>query len=102
MITAIQRAKQKRTMANIKAISTAWESRASDFSAYNAAGLLGASSPIVITDVALMLEPTYMRSIPRLDGWNRPYNIFLDQPMGGPNAQKYVIVSSGADGVFES
>jgi type II secretory pathway pseudopilin PulG len=106
MLTAIQRAKQKRTMANIKAISTAWESRASDFSQYNAAGaaagLLGASSPIVISDVAAMLEPTYIHSLPRLDGWNRAYNIFLDKPLGGANAARYVIVSSGADGVFEA
>ena len=102
MLTAIQRAKQKRTMANIKSISTAWEQRASDMSQYNAAGLFGASSPIVVTDVATMLEPTYIRSLPRLDGWNRAYNIFLDQPVGSGNAQRYVIISSGADGIFES
>jgi type II secretory pathway pseudopilin PulG len=106
MLTAIQRSKQKRTMANIKAISTAWESRASDFTAYNAAGaaagLLGASNPITATDVAQMLEPTYIRSLPRLDGWSRAYNIFLDKPLGAGNAQRYVIVSAGKDGVFES
>ncbi|HEY2092051.1 MAG TPA: prepilin-type N-terminal cleavage/methylation domain-containing protein [Thermoanaerobaculia bacterium] len=106
MLTAIQRSKQKRTMANMKAISTAWESRASDFSAYNAAaasaGLLGASNPITSTDVATMLEPTYIRSLPRMDGWNRAYNIFLDKPIGAGNAQRYVIVSAGKDGIFES
>ena len=106
MLTAIQRAKQKRTMANMKAISTAWESRASDFSQYNAAavsaGLLGASNPIMATDVALMLEPTYIRSMPRVDGWGQAYNIFLDQPLGAGNAQRYVIVSAGKDGVFET
>ena len=105
MLTAIQRAKQKRTMANMKAISTAWESRASDFSQYNAAavsaGLLGASNPVTATDVALMLEPTYIRSMPRVDGWNQAFNMFLDQPIGGGNAQRYVIVSAGKDGVFE-
>jgi type II secretion system protein G len=105
MITAIQRAKQKRTMANMKAISTAWESRASDFSAYNgagvSAGLLGASNPITATDVATMLEPTYIRSVPRVDGWNQAFNIFIDQPLGAGNAQRYVIVSAAKDGVFE-
>ncbi len=106
MLTAIQRAKQKRTMANIKTISNAWEARESDYSQYNAAGvsagLLGASNPITATDVAGMLEPTYIRSIPRVDGWNNPFNIFLDQPIGGGNAQKYVIVSAGRDGIFET
>ena len=104
MLTAIQRAKQKRTMANIKAISTAWEARASDVSQYNAggasAGLLGASNPVLVSDVAAMLEPTYIRSVPRVDGWNQPFNIFLDQPIGAGNAQRYVIVSAGGDGVF--
>jgi type II secretion system protein G len=106
MLTAIQRAKQKRTMATMKAISTAWESRASDFTQYNAAGvsagLLGASNPATATDVAAMLEPTYIRSMPRVDGWNRAFNIFLDQPIGGNNAQRYVIVSSGKDGIFDA
>lgn len=106
MLTAIQRSKQKRTMANMKAISLAWESRASDFSQYNAAGaaggILGASTPIVISDVAAMLEPTYIHSLPRLDGWNRTYNIFLDQPIGSGHADRYVMISSGADGIFET
>lgn len=106
MLTAIQRAKQKRTMASMKAMSNAWESRATDFTAYNAAGatagLMGASNPITVTDVAQMLEPTYIRSLPRFDGWSRAYNIFIDKPLGAGNAQRYVIVSSGKDGVFES
>jgi hypothetical protein len=53
------------------------------------------------TDVSLMLEPTYIRSMPRVDGWNQAFGMFLDQPMGGANAQRYVIVSAGKDGVFE-
>lgn len=106
MLAAIQRSKQKRTMADIKLISGAWEARASDTSSYNAggvsAGLLGASNPITATDIAMMVQPTYVRAIPRVDGWGHAYNIFLDQPMGGANAQKYVIVSAGQDGIFET
>ena len=106
MLTAIQRARQKRTMANIKMISTAWEMRSSDFSQYNAggvsAGLLGASNPVTATDVATLLQPTYIREMPKVDGWNHPFNWFLDKPLGANNAQRYVIVSAGQDGVFES
>ena len=106
MLTAIQRAKQKKTMATIKVITNAWEAREADVSQYNAAGvsagLLGASNPILITDVAVMLEPTYIRTVPRVDGWNNAFNIFIDQPLGAGNAQRYVIVSAGKDGVFES
>ena len=106
ILTAIQRAKQKKTMATIKVISNAWEARSADVSQYNAAavsaGLLGASNPILITDVAVMLEPTYIRTVPRVDGWNQAFNIFLDKPLGADNAQRYVIVSAGKDGIFET
>jgi general secretion pathway protein G len=104
ILVALQRAKQKRTMADIKTISLAWETRASDFSQYNAAGagLLGASNPIFITDIQTMLVPTYARTIPHFDGWSRPFNIYLDQPLNGGRAEKYVIVSAGKDGIFES
>lgn len=102
MLTAIQRAKQKRTMTDIKAIALAWETRASDLSGYNAAGILGASNPIVLSDLQTMLEPTYIKSLPRTDGWSRGFNYFLDQPLGNGKAYRYVIVSAGADGVFES
>lgn len=106
LLTAIQRAKQKRTMADMKMIANAWEMRQQDYSQYNAsgvsAGLLGASNVVTASDVAVLLQPTYIRSVPKADGWNRPMNIFLDQPIGGKGAQRYVMVSAGQDGVFES
>src|SRR5207247_5891005 len=37
-LNALQRTKQKRTMADIRSIGVAWESRAADTKAYNAAG----------------------------------------------------------------
>ncbi len=39
LLTAMQRAKQKRTMADIRAIATAWEARATDMNTYGAAGV---------------------------------------------------------------
>jgi type II secretory pathway pseudopilin PulG len=104
MLTAIQRAKQKRTMLTIKALANGWESRANDVSKYNAAGLLGASQPVIMSDLATLLEPTYVRSAPRTDGWNQPLHAFLDAALGDAtaSAQRYVIVSAGRDGVFES
>ena len=38
LLTAMQRAKQKRTMADMRTIATAWEARATDINTYNAAG----------------------------------------------------------------
>jgi type II secretion system protein G len=102
LLTAIQRAKQKRTMLTIKALANGWEARANDVSHYNAAGLLGASQPIGITDLAGLLEPTYIRSAPRVDGWNEPLGAYMDAAVGdAAGAEKYVIVSSGSDAAFD-
>src|SRR5437660_10789719 len=38
LLTAMQRSKQKRTMADMRTIATAWEARATDLNKYNAAG----------------------------------------------------------------
>ena len=38
LLTAMQRSKQKRTMADIRSIATAWEARATDMNNYSAAG----------------------------------------------------------------
>lgn len=103
LLTAIQRAKQKRTMLTMKALANGWEARANDVSRYNAAGLLGASTPIGMTDLAALLEPTYIRSAPRTDGWNNPLDAFMDAAVGdGAGAEKYVIVSAGSDGTFDA
>ena len=39
LLTAMQRSKQKRTMADMRTIATAWEARATDINRYNAAGM---------------------------------------------------------------
>ena len=38
LLTAMQRSKQKRSMADIRSIATAWEARATDMNKYGAAG----------------------------------------------------------------
>src|SRR5690242_678753 len=78
LLVAIQRAKQKRTMVNIRNIATAWEARATDVSKYNAAGMAGASVPVPLPDLADALEPTYIKVLPRKDGWDRDLNCFSE------------------------
>ena len=102
LMVAVQRAKQKRTMTNIRNLATAWEARATDMSKYNAAGIAGASSLIDPTDVQTLLQPTYIKAAQVIDGWQRPLRFFMDQAAGDPTAAKvYVIQSSGRDGVFD-
>jgi type II secretory pathway pseudopilin PulG len=99
---AINRAKQKRTMADMRAIATAWESRAVDTRQYNAAGSFTVPSAVLAyDDVALMLMPTYCRSMSRFDGWNHPLDYRLDRAVGNSvAAASYTIRSTGRDGVL--
>lgn len=44
--------------------------------------------------LASALEPIYIRSLPRLDGWEHPYLVWSD-------TKTYFILSGGADGVLD-
>ena len=102
LLNAVQRAKQKKTMVNIRNIATAWEAYASDFSRYNAAGINGASVPVPMTDLSNLLCPTYIKVIPTKDGWERDLSAYAEFALGDPNtATRYVIESPGRDGVYD-
>src|SRR5882757_5819801 len=62
LLTAMQRSKQKRTMADMRTIATAWEARATDVNRYNAAG---ATTFITVTfdDLNTYLAPTYIKKL---------------------------------------
>src|SRR6266571_4979847 len=73
LMTAMQRAKQKRTMADMRTIATAWEARATDTNRYNAAGAITAittcNNSIDYHGLTGALSPTYARLMPLHDGW---------------------------------
>lgn len=102
MINAIQRGKQKRSMADIKSVSTALEAYMTDFNSYPAAAgyslPTGLSLPTATLGTASgVLSPTYIRVTPLADGWNSWY-------LYGSSAQRadYLVRSAGADGVPQS
>lgn len=100
---ALVRSRQKRTMADIRTIATAWESRAIDVKRYNASGFAVPANPLTYNDMTSMLVPTYIRVLPRTDGWNFPLRFDADQPMGSATAaDEYCIRSPGRDGQFQS
>jgi len=104
LLMALQRAKQKRTMANMRNIATAWEARGVDLSRYNAAGVSveGMSSVVTMDDLEGVLEPTYIKTMPRVDGWSRDFVGVTDQTFGSAiGANHYGLVSGARDGVFE-
>ena len=103
LLTAMQRSKQKRSMADIRSIATAWEARATDMNNYAAAGLSSSqisfsagTQPAYGTMVA-KLTPTYIKSLPKNDGWGNAYTYVL-----ASDVQSYGIRSFGKDGVVDA
>ena len=101
-MNAIQRAKQKRTMADIRAVATAWEARAVDTRQYNAAAYTMPTATLTYDDIATMLIPTYVRTTSRTDGWGHPLDFRVDQALGSSAAAAlYAIRSPGREGVYQ-
>jgi prepilin-type N-terminal cleavage/methylation domain-containing protein len=107
-LIALDKSKQKKTMADIQAIAVAWESRASDRGAYNAAGATAdvfdwPTVSISQAQLEAMLSPTYIRPMARTDGWGHQFDYALDVASGsGEAAAVYAIRSPGKDGNFDS
>ncbi len=99
LLTAMQRAKQKRSMADIRTIATAWEARATDVNRYNAAGVTFPTTNVTIDNLTSYLAPTYVKTFPQVDGWGNNWGLGIDQAWGTTTAaQVYAIISYGKDG----
>src|ERR1041384_474712 len=93
LLTALQRSRQKRSMADMRTIATAWEARATDTNGYTAAGANEITWPDPTADAGTiipMLTPTYTRKFPLYDGWGVRFQV-------GYNDRSYSIESLGAD-----
>jgi general secretion pathway protein G len=98
LMTVMERARQKRTMSDIRNLAYAWESRAVDTGSYSAAGLSICCTNTISTDsLAQLLVPTFAKDMPRQDGWRRPFELATDA-----GADNYVIISYGKDGLKET
>jgi type II secretion system protein G len=108
LLVAIQRAKQRRTMVDMRNVATAWEARNSEAGRYNAAGqsngIEGADQRVTLDNLTEMLQPTYIRSLPRVDGWGTAYQTYTNQPFGSSTARAttYAIISGGKDTMIEA
>ncbi|HUP65694.1 MAG TPA: prepilin-type N-terminal cleavage/methylation domain-containing protein [Thermoanaerobaculia bacterium] len=99
LLTAMQRSKQKRTMADIRSIATAWEARATDMNHYSMAGYSVLGNAVGVSALAGGISPTYIRSFPVNDGWGTPWAFSNDS---ADRAQAYMIVSYGRNGEAEA
>ena len=88
LLNAIQRGKQKRTMADMRSIATAVEAFSVDNNRYPAGG----------SDISVIrssVEPRYIKKLPTVDAWNFAYE-YVAGPTAS-SAQEYTITSCGKD-----
>ncbi|MEO6486710.1 MAG: prepilin-type N-terminal cleavage/methylation domain-containing protein [Thermoanaerobaculia bacterium] len=101
LLTAMQRSKQKRTMADMRTVATAWEARATDVNRYNAAGAVVVTN--TITQLTDALAPTYIKLLPPKDGWGNPWMFETDFAFTATEAaQEYEVTSYGKDGKIDT
>ena len=99
LMNALQRARQKRTMSDMRSLGIAWESRAIETGSYLGAGVsLCCTTLLDSASAEAILAPAYQRQIPQ-DGWNRPYDFAVDST---DRPQQYLIRSLGRDGIREA
>ena len=90
LLTATQRSKQKRTMADMRTVATALEAYGVDHEREDY------PPGTTVEELRAHLQPTYVKSVPAIDGWQTAMR-YMPLPERG-----YVIVSAGADKTFES
>lgn len=107
LIDALQKSKQKRTMADMRNTGTAWTSWLTD---QLSAGAAGASNQftwqfdnnVTYAQLISTLRPTttffYMQEIPQFDGWRKTYAFGSNNNLLGPRVLG--IRSSARDGAF--
>lgn len=90
LLNAIQRGKQKRSMADARAIGTAAEEYAVDNNIYPSGGS-------DVSAISGVLEPTYITHMPLKDGWNTSFDYVSPSPY-----QSYTVRSYGKDAAAEA
>lgn len=87
--SALQRARQRRTMADLRQLGIALASYEVDNGFVPRVGEGPADS------LGVVLVPTYSRALPAVDGWSRPV-LFVGE------GSRYTLVSTGADGARQA
>ncbi len=89
LTAAIQRARQKRTMVELRTVATAVSSYATDYA------FVPKVPTGVVEELAPYLVPTYLRTLPYQDGWKRAI-IYYSEGL------EYTVRSNGSDGVMQA
>jgi general secretion pathway protein G len=106
LLDAIQRAKQKRTVADVRSIGLAWFSWVTDHAGAPAAGRAGSTfdfaeyTTVTYDQLVDYLTPVYLTKLPSLDGWGNPMEFARSTSLDV--LLPIAIRSPGRDGVFEA
>jgi len=96
-LAALDRTRLKRTVADMRSIALAWEARAADTNSYTAAGLdYPTSAALEYKDFRVLLQPTYLRTVPQYDSWGRRFEFAATS-----DPREYFIRAAGRDGRFD-
>jgi prepilin-type N-terminal cleavage/methylation domain-containing protein len=99
LLDAMEKAKQKRTVADMRLTGTAMFSWLSDEVGAAAAGAavtqvdISQYTPIDLSALQALLVPQYIEIIPVLDGWKTPYSYYLNT--ASPLNQQVMAIGSG-------
>jgi len=109
VLTARNRSRQKRTMADMRTIAAALEARASDVNSYaivpdahneNPGTSVEAFTTLhheSFADLERALVPKYIKKLPRKDGWGVDFDIRTGDYIGKGKATMYALRSYGSD-----
>ena len=111
LLDAMQKAKQKKTVADMRIVGTAMFSWLTDAVGAAAAGADAADNTVAmasyqanVKDVAelrVLLKPRYVQEVPTLDGWKYPYEYYLNE--ADPLAREVMMIRSrGLDNTADS
>jgi len=89
LTAAIQRARQKRTMVELRTVATAVSSYATDYA------FVPKIPTGVVEELTPYLVPTYLRTLPYQDGWKRAI-VYYSQGL------EYTVRSNGSDGIMQA
>ncbi len=91
LLTAQERSKQKRTMADLRSIATACEAYATDTNRF--------PDVRTIDELGSVLAPTYIREVPTKDAWMHDLRYECWSRL--EKCDSYAVASAGKDGAFE-
>jgi len=89
LINAIQRGRQKQTMADLRIVGTAVMAYATDFATFPKVGLAAGTT----NDLSTYITPTFIQALPSNDGWGRAI-LVLNESSG----TSFTVYSKGRNG----